>query len=151
MFQVKRGGTAGAMLVINHKICIPESELRWSFVRAGGPGGQNVNKVASKAVLRWDLVGSPSMPANIKGRLLAQQRGRITSEGEVVLTSQRFRDQAKNRQDCLDKLRELVRRAAAPPKSRKPTRPTRGSRAARLREKRRRSTIKLSRRRPTEE
>jgi ribosome-associated protein len=139
------------MLVINDEICIPESELRWSFVRAGGPGGQNVNKVASKAVLRWDLAGSPSMPADIKGRLFAQQRGRITSEGEVILASQRFRDQAKNRQDCLDKLRELVRRAATPLKPRKSTRPTRGSRAARLREKRHRSTIKLGRRRPAEE
>jgi ribosome-associated protein len=140
-----------AMLIINDKVCIPDSELRWSFVRAGGPGGQNVNKVASKAVLRWDFAGSPSMPADIKARLWTQQRRRITSEGELVLTSQRFRDQEKNRQDCLDKLRELVRQAAIVPKLRRPTRPTRGSRAARLREKRRRSSIKLGRRRPAEE
>ena len=147
----KKRAAATAMLVINDKICIPESEFRWNFVRASGPGGQNVNKVASKAVLRWDLAGSPSMPADVKGRLWTQQRRRITSEGELVLNSQRFRDQEKNRQDCLDKLRELVRRAATPPKLRKPTRPTRGSRKARLREKRHRSTVKLSRRRPAEE
>jgi ribosome-associated protein len=139
------------MLIINDQIRIPESEFRWSFVRAGGPGGQNVNKVASKAVLRWDLAGSRSMPADVKGRLRSQQRRRITSEGELVLNSQRFREQEKNRQDCLDKLRELVRQAATPPKHRKPTRPTRGSRAARLQEKRRRSTIKGGRRKPAEE
>jgi ribosome-associated protein len=139
------------MLEINDQIRIPDSEFRWSFVRAGGPGGQNVNKVASKAVLRWDLAGSPSVPVDIKARLLTQPGRRITSEGELVLNSQRFRDQEKNRQDCLDKLRALLRRAATPPKPRKPTKPTRGSRAARLREKRRRSTIKLGRRRPAEE
>src|SRR5439155_16911379 len=139
------------MLEINNQIRFPEGEFRWALVRAGGPGGQNVNKVASKAVLRWDLIGSPSLPAEVKARLRAQQRRRITNEGELVLNSQRFRDQEKNRQDCLDKLRELVRRAATPPKLRKPTRPTRGSRKARLREKRHRSTVKLSRRRPAEE
>ena len=139
------------MLEINETIRIPDREFRWSFVRAGGPGGQNVNKVASKAVLRWDLVGSPSVPADLKSRLLIQQRRRITSEGELVLNSQRFRDQERNRQDCLEKLREMVRQAAKRPPPRRPTKPTRGSRAARLREKRRRSTIKATRRRPAEE
>jgi ribosome-associated protein len=139
------------MLEINDKIRIPDSEFQWSFVRAGGPGGQNVNKVASKAVLRWDLSRSPSLPADVKTRLRTQQRRRVTSEGELVLNSQRFRDQERNRQDCLNKLRDLVRQAATAPKPRKPTRPTRGSRAARLREKRRRSTIKMGRQRPAEE
>ena len=139
------------MLEINNEIHIPDSEFRWSFVRASGPGGQNVNKVASKAVLRWDLAGSPSVPADVKGRLRTKQRRRITAEGELLLNSQRFRDQEKNRQDCLDKLRDLIRQAAAAPKLRKPTRPTRSSRAARLQEKRRRSTIKIGRRRPPEE
>src|SRR5216683_5250278 len=139
------------MLEINHKIRIPDSEFRWTFVRASGPGGQNVNKVASKAVLRWDLTGSPNLPAEVKARLRTQQRRRITNEGELVLNSQRFRDQERNRQDCLDKLRELIRQAAAAPKPRKPTKPTRGSRAARLRDKRRRSTLKTGRQRPAEE
>jgi ribosome-associated protein len=139
------------MLHINDQIRIPESEFQWSFVRAGGPGGQNVNKVASKAVLRWDLARSPSLPVEAKTRLRAQQRRRITSAGELILNSQRFRDQEKNRQDCLDKLRDLVRQALLRPKLRKLTKPTRGSRAARLQEKRRRATIKLGRRRPAEE
>jgi ribosome-associated protein len=139
------------MFEIDATIRIPDSELRWSFVRAGGPGGQNVNKVASKAVLRWDLVGSPSVPADIKSRLLTQQRRRITSEGELVLNSQRFRDQERNRQDCLEKLREMVQQAAKRPTPRRPTKPTRGSRFARLREKHHRATIKATRRRPAEE
>ena len=139
------------MLQINDAIRIPDSELQWSFVRAGGPGGQNVNKVASKAVLRWDVAGSPSLPGEVKARLVRQQAGRITSAGELVLTSQRFRDQERNRRDCLDKLRDLVRQAATRPKPRKPTKPTRGARAARLQEKRRRSTVKKGRRRPAEE
>jgi ribosome-associated protein len=139
------------MLHITDQIRIPESELQWSFVRAGGPGGQNVNKVASKAVLRWDLARSPSLPAEAKARLRAQQGRRVTSAGELILTSQRFRDQEKNRQDCLDKLRGLVRQALARPKRRRPTKPSRGSRAARLQEKRRRSTIKSGRRKPAEE
>jgi ribosome-associated protein len=139
------------MLEINEQIRIPDDEFQWSFVRAGGPGGQNVNKVASKAVLRWDVVGSSSVPADVKNRLTAQQRRRLTSEGKLVLNSQRFRDQEKNRQDCLDKLRDMLRQAATPPKRRKPTRPTRGSRTARLRDKRARSALKMGRRRPAEE
>jgi ribosome-associated protein len=142
---------AAAMLEITDKIRIPDSEFKWNFVRAGGPGGQNVNKVASKAVLRWDVARSPSLPADVKARLRMQERRRITSAGDLLLNSQRFRDQEKNRQDCLDKLRDLVRRAATPPRRRKPTKPTRGSRAARLREKRRRSTIKTGRQTPAEE
>jgi ribosome-associated protein len=130
---------------------IPDAELHWSFVRAGGPGGQNVNKVASKAVLRWNVVRSPSLPAGVRERFLAQQGGRLTSAGDLLLTSQRFRDQERNRQDCLDKLRELVRRALVPPRPRRPTRPTRGSREARLRAKRRRSGVKASRRAPADE
>jgi ribosome-associated protein len=140
-----------ATLEITDNIRIPDSEFKWNFVRAGGPGGQNVNKVASKAILRWDLAHSPSVPADVKARLRTQQRRRITSAGVLLLNSQRFRDQEKNRQDCLDKLRELIRQAATPPKQRKPTKPTRGSRAARFREKRRRSTIKTGRRTPVEE
>src|SRR5262249_57841396 len=139
------------MLEVNEQIVIPESELEWSFVRAGGPGGQNVNKVASKAVLRWDLAASPSVPDDVKMRLRTNQRRRITTEGVLVLSSQRYRDQDRNRQDCLEKLREMVLQAAAVPKARKPTRPTRGSRAARLREKKHRSATKMTRRRPVEE
>jgi ribosome-associated protein len=83
------------MLEINDRIQIPAGELTFTFVRAGGPGGQNVNKVASKAVLRWGAAGSPSLPADVRARLLAQQKSRITSEGDLILTSQRYRDQSR--------------------------------------------------------
>ncbi len=139
------------MLEINPTIRIPESEFTWTFIRSGGPGGQNVNKVASKAVLRWDLAGSPSLPEDVKSRLRTLQRRRITTEGELVLNSQRYRDQGRNVEDCLDKLRDLILEATRVPKVRKPSRPSRGSREARLQEKRRRSQTKARRREPAEE
>jgi ribosome-associated protein len=133
---------------INDRLRIPDEEFAWSFVRSGGPGGQNVNKVASKAVLRWDLAASPSVPDDVKSRLRTQQRRRVTGEGELVLSSQRYRDQERNRQDCLDKLREMVLAAATPPTPRRPTKPSRGARERRLQEKRLRSGRKTARRRP---
>lgn len=134
------------MLEVNPHLRVPETEFEWSYVRSGGPGGQNVNKVASKAVLRWHLSASPSLPADVKARLRAREANRITTEGELVLTSQRFRDQERNRQDCLDKLREMIARAAARPKVRRKTKPTRGSQEARLRAKKRRAGTKAGRR-----
>ena len=139
------------MLEVNDRICIPSGELHWSFVRSGGPGGQNVNKVASKAVLRWDLAASLAVPEDVKVRFRTLQRRRITTEGELVLSSQRYRDQERNRQDCLDKLRELLLQAAARPRPRKPTRPSRGSKTRRVEMKRRRSATKARRQRPAEE
>lgn len=139
------------MLEINAHLRIPDDEFEWTYVRSGGPGGQNVNKVASKAVLRWDVAGSPSLPDDVKARLRARQANRITAEGELVLTSQRYRDQERNRQDCLDKLREMVARAAARPKVRRKTKPTRGSQEARLRTKKRRAATKAGRRRGADE
>lgn len=139
------------MLEVNNHIRIPDDELHWSFVRSGGPGGQNVNKVASKAVLRWNLAVSPAVPDEVKNRFRAQQRRRITTAGEVVISSQRFRDQERNRQDCLDKLRDLLLQAAARPRPRKPTRPSRGSQVRRVEAKRRRSATKARRQRPGEE
>src|SRR5438067_3231837 len=138
---------AQAMLEVHPHLRIPETEFVWSYVRSGGPGGQNVNKVASKAVLRWDLAASPSLPEDVKARLRAQQANRITAGGELVLTSQRYRDQERNRQDCLDKLREMIARAATRPKARRKTKPTRGSQEARLRAKKRRAATKAGRRR----
>jgi ribosome-associated protein len=139
------------MLEINDQLRIPEDEFAWQFVRSGGPGGQNVNKVASKAVLRWNVADTPSLPADVKARLRAQQRGRVTTAGELVLTSQRYRDQDRNRQDCLDKLREMVLQATVVPKKRKKTRPSRGAKERRLQEKRRRAATKSARRRPAED
>jgi len=146
--QSNRERGEAAMLEINDHIHIPDTELQWSYVRASGPGGQNVNKVASKAVLRWDVIASPSLPADVKARFQVQQRTRVTTEGELVLTSQRFRDQERNRQDCLEKLRDLVLLATVVPKRRKKTRPTRGSQVRRLDAKRHRSAVKGSRRSP---
>src|SRR5262245_36920907 len=139
------------MLAVNERIRIPDDEFVWSFVRSGGPGGQNVNKVASKAVLHWDLAASPSVPEPVKARLRTLQRRRVTKEGLLVLSSQRFRDQEKNRQDCLDKLREMVLAATFVPRPRKATKPSRGSRERRLKEKRHRSATKSARRPPGEE
>jgi ribosome-associated protein len=132
-------------------IHIPDDELHWAFVRSGGPGGQNVNKVASKAVLHWNVTDSPSLPADVKARLRAQQHRRINEVGELVLTSQRFRDQGRNVEDCLEKLRAMIVQAVAVPKPRKRTRPGRGAREARLQEKHHRSAAKRIRRRPMEE
>src|SRR3954469_8443721 len=115
------------MLSVNEQIQVPETEFEWSFVRSGGPGGQNVNKVASKAVLRWNVTASPSLPDDVKARFLQQQRSRITVEGELVMTGQRFRDQEKNREDCLEKLRGLIEKALTVPKPRRATRPSRSS------------------------
>ena len=134
------------MLDINDRIHIPEDEFTWNYVRSGGPGGQNVNKVASKAVLRWNVLASPSLPPDVKARLQQQQRHRITGDGDLLLSSQRYRDQERNRQDCLEKLQALVRAATIIPKARRATRPTRGSREARLHAKKRRSAIKTGRR-----
>ena len=139
------------MLEINEQIGIPDAELSWSFVRSGGPGGQNVNKVASKAVLRWALQTNTSLPEEVKMRLCGQQRRRITTEGEMVLTSQRYRDQDRNRQDCLEKLRGFVLAALEVPRPRKATRPSRGAKLRRLGDKRRRSETKSTRRSPAEE
>jgi ribosome-associated protein len=138
------------MLEVNDRIRIPDGEFRWTFVRSGGPGGQNVNKVASKAVLRWDIANSPSLPDDVKARFRVQQHRRITGEGELVVSSQRYRDQDRNRQDCLDKLREWVLQATTVPKPRKKTRPSRGSKERRLAAKRHRSTRKEDRKVPRE-
>lgn len=134
------------MLEINDRIRISDDEFSWTFVRSGGPGGQNVNKVASKAVLRWNIVASPSLPDDIKARLQQQQRRRISGDGDLLLTSQRYRDQERNRLDCLDKLAEMIRAAATVPKTRRKTKPSLGARERRLSAKKHRSALKSSRR-----
>jgi ribosome-associated protein len=133
---------------ITDTIAVPDGELHFTFARSGGPGGQNVNKVASKAVLHWDLGANTSLPADVRDRLRIQQRGRITTEGLLVLQSQRSRDQAFNVADCLEKLRAMVLHALARPKPRKATRPSRGSRERRLATKRQQARRKSLRRKP---
>ncbi len=134
------------MLLIAPHLCIPDGELHWSFVRSGGPGGQNVNKVASKAVLRWNLATSEGVPDDMKARFRIQQRNRITVDGDLIITSQRYRDQERNKLDCLEKLRDMIVEASIAPKPRKPSKPSRASRERRLKVKRHRSSIKKSRR-----
>lgn len=128
--------TVKSSLRINDQIAIPRSELRFSFVRSSGPGGQNVNKVASKAVLRWAVAQSPSLSDPVRQRFLTRYRRRINDRGELILASQRYRDQAKNVEDCLTKLREMILAAASVPKARKKTRVPHAAREARLRQKR---------------
>lgn len=139
------------MLIVTPTLAIPDDEFSWTYARAGGPGGQNVNKVSSKAVLRWNLLASPSVPAEVKVRLQQREGGRITNTGDVVIASQRFRDQERNRQDCLEKLAAILRAATVVPRRRKRTRPTRGSIEARLREKKQRAGAKAGRKRPVED
>src|SRR5262249_51305968 len=133
------------MIDVTPSIRIPKNELEITFARSGGPGGQNVQKVSSKVLLRWNPAASPSLPEDIKGRLLQQQRHRLTRGGELLITSQRTRDQTNNLHDCLEKLRDLVRRALTPPRLRRPTRPTRGSKERRLHAKKHRSHLKQRR------
>jgi len=134
------------MLVVNATIAIPDDEFQWSYARAGGPGGQNVNKVSSKAVLRWNVAGTPSLPVHVKSRLISLNQKRMTATGDLLITGQRFRDQERNRQDCLEKLAELIRDAATLPKTRRATKPTKCSHRRRLADKKRRSVIKSGRR-----
>ncbi|HKA08219.1 MAG TPA: alternative ribosome rescue aminoacyl-tRNA hydrolase ArfB [Gemmataceae bacterium] len=136
------------MLEVTNAIRIPLDEFEWSFARSGGPGGQNVNKVASKAVLRWNFDGSPSVPPDVKERFRARFPSRLTTEGQLVLASELTRDQGRNRDDCLAKLAAMLRSVAFPPKVRRPTKPSRGSHRRRVDAKRRQSARKAGRRSP---
>src|SRR5215467_1745701 len=113
------------MFEVNQRLQIPDAEFDWSYARSGGPGGQNVNKVSSKAVLRWNVSSTPSLPIGVKERFKSQHANRINIEGVLILMSQQYRDQERNRQDCLEKLRAMIVQAAATPKKRRPTRPSR--------------------------
>ncbi len=137
------------MLEVDSRIQIPDSEFTFAFSRSGGPGGQNVNKVCSKALMTWDVTQSPSIPQDIRERFLLRYRRRITKEGVLQITSQRYRDQGRNTQDCLNKLVELLLSVAIAPTKRKPTAPSRGAKQRRLQDKHVRSDKKQGRRRPS--
>jgi len=135
------------MLVVNEEIQIRLREFRFSFSRSSGAGGQNVNKVNTKATLRWEVASSPSLPQDVRARFLQRYPRRITASGELVLTSQRFRDRGRNVADCLEKLRTMLADVARPPRRRRATRPTRASVERRLSSKRR-TKLKKRQRQP---
>ena len=136
------------VLTVNSRIQIRHEEFTFTFVRSSGPGGQNVNKVNSKAVLRWPIMQSAALPAEVRHRFVARFGRRLTGDGELVLSSQRYRDQGRNVADCLEKLKSMLVAVAVRPVVRKPTKPTRGSITRRLEHKGRTSHKKQQRRTP---
>jgi len=134
------------MIRVTPAISIDEREIEESFVRASGPGGQNVNKLSSAVQLRFDVRRSPSLPADVRERLERLAGARLTRDGVLVITAQRHRTQARNRDDALERLVDLIRRAAVAPRPRRATRPTHASRERRIESKKHRSGVKKLRR-----
>ncbi|MCL4529175.1 MAG: aminoacyl-tRNA hydrolase [Chloroflexi bacterium] len=133
------------MLEINSSIRINESELTFDFIRAAGPGGQNINKVATAAQLRFNVWANSSLPVDVKARLVKLAGKRITRPGVLIIEARRFRTQEQNRADAIERFVALVRKSLEAPKPRKKTRPTAGSREKRLQSKKKRSEVKRAR------
>ena len=139
---------ARTMIAITPEITIPEEEIQLEFVRASGPGGQRVNKVATAVQLRFDIAHSPSLPEDVRQRMMRIAGKRLTKDGVLILEARRYRTQERNRQDAIDRLVDLISQASKRPKTRRKVRPSLASRLRRLDQKRRRSVIKRLRRRP---
>jgi ribosome-associated protein len=133
------------MLTVSRSIVLPESELVVRFLRADGPGGQHVNRTESAVELRFDVLHSPSLPDDVRARLLARSDRRLTAEGVLVIQARRFRDQGRNREDARDRLLDIIRGALQAPKKRIATKPTRSSQMRRLEGKQQRAKVKQTR------
>jgi len=133
------------MIELTPTLSLDEKELVFDFIRASGPGGQNVNKVSTAVQLRFDVANSPSLPADVKERLIKLAGNRMTEDGILIIEAKRFRSQEKNRIDAVQRLVTLIQKAAEPAKKRKPTRPSVTARAARVGAKRQRGELKRTR------
>lgn len=149
--QIDEADSPKDVLSVSPRLQIPQDEFEFQFARSSGPGGQNVNKVNSKATLRWRPLQSPSLPDDVRQRFAARFASKLLTDGSILISCEKSRSQLLNRQGCLDQLAAWLQEVATPPKKRRPTKPTRGSQTRRLNEKRRRSDTKRLRDSPRDD